>query len=371
MNKNIINISYYNNKFNFNFNNRINKSSKNIKNKNIELKINTIDNNYKSIDDIQFYNIYNNERFTNIINSFEQNKKNYSANKYFSTNNILLNSNKNKNGTNILIKSIDKDINKGFFFNNNNNQNIISKNKRIDKKIIIKRGNNYRTLYEREKEKEKYKCRAKNKHNLKYFFRNCNRINQLNEYNRSTKMHMSLKNKTLNSKDIIGNSSQKIIIGNNFYNNPIDNASFNKKMKISTSTNNIKNNVFQNNIKKLQINKYNLLNNSNSSQNIYYRNTLKEHNNLCISYDRNSFNNMIKYPKINKNYNKYKININSSKNNKIPTINFYSFNSNTYNNSNKISLTEQDGNIKFMNIYENKFRIIKDNNKNSFIFNNK
>ena len=349
MNKNIMNISYYNNKFNFN--NNINKISNHIKNKNLNFRIKPINNNYKSIDDIISYNVYNNQSYTNIIHSLDQNRNNYLENKYFSTNNIFLNPNENKKKTNILINSKEKDYNKEFYLNYNNNRNIISKKKRIDKKIVIKRSNNYRTLYEREKEKKKAIWNARNKDNLNYFLRNSNNsINQLNNNNSSIKRQISLKSKTLNNKDMIGNSSQKIIIKNNFNNNTIDNSRFNKKMKISISTNNIKNNLLINNNKKFQIKKYKLLNGRNSTQNIWHKNTFNENNNIYNSYNGNEFNIILKFPKNNENFNKYKININPpinnvndilSTDNKIPYINSYSLNSNTYNNGNKMNLTKK------------------------------
>ena len=149
---------------------------------------------------------------------------------------------------------------------------------------------------------------------------------------------------------MIGNSSQKIIIKNNFNNNTIDNSRFNKKMKISISTNNIKNNLLINNNKKFQIKKYKLLNGRNSTQNIWYKNTFNENNNIYNSYNGNEFNIILKFPKNNENFNKYKININPpinnvndilSTDNKIPYINSYSLNSNTYNNGNKMNLTKK------------------------------
>ena len=92
-----MNISYYNNKFNFN--NNINKISNHIKNKNLKFRIKPINNNYKSIDDIISYNVYNNQSYTNIIHSLDQNRNNYLENKYSSTNNIFLNPNENKKKT--------------------------------------------------------------------------------------------------------------------------------------------------------------------------------------------------------------------------------------------------------------------------------
>ena len=368
MNKNVLNVSYYNNKFNYNFNNSINK---NMKNKNIELKMNPINTNYNS-KDVKSYNENNYERYNKIINSLYQNKNNYLVKKKYSTYNSLLNQNKNE--ANIVINSKDKDYNKDFFLNYNNNQKVISNKKRIDKKIQIKRNRHYRTLYEREKIKSKWNI--KNKHSLNdlnSFFSNYNSINQFN--NNNTKMNMNLKNGSLTIQDLI--------IKNNFFNNTFNDYRFIKNMKISNSTNNINKNSFQSNIKKFQIKNNNLLNNSNSSQNICYRNNSKGSNNLnnlYKSYDIKIPRIILNYPKENKNNNKYKININSSinnnkkndilsKDNNISYINFYSLNNNTYDNlklfknintpkinNKKMSLTEQNGNNLFMSMHNNNFK---------------
>ena len=367
INRNVMNISYNNNKFNFNFGNTINKNSENIKN--IDIKFLPININ-KSIFDINPNNLYNSEICTNINRSLEQKRKSFLVNKYFNTDNKFFNQNKNKN---------KNEANKELFLNCNNNQNVISKKIKNNKKILIRRNNKYRTLYEREKEKEKNICNEMNRPSLNYLLRNYESFNQLNKKNNSTKRQISLKNRTLNFKDMIGNASQGIIIKNNFCNNTMNNSRFYKNVKISNSTNSIKKNLFISNIKKLQIKRCNLLNNDNSDQNFWYKNSSKEYNNSYNSYKGNPKNIKLQFLKENKNYNQYKININSSINNlndlyfsdnNIPYRNIYSLNCNSFNKDNKISLTEQDGNIKFMNIFENNFRNIHKNGKNSFMFKN-
>jgi hypothetical protein len=367
INRNVMNISYNNNKFNFNFGNTINKNSENIKN--IDIKFMPININ-KSIFDINPNNLYNSEICTNINRSLEQKRKSFLVNKYFNTDNKFFNQNKNKN---------KNEANKELFLNCNNNQNVISKKIKNNKKILIRRNNKYRTLYEREKEKEKNICNEMNRPSLNYLLRNYESFNQLNKKNNSTKRQISLKNRTLNFKDMIGNASQGIIIKNNFCNNTMNNSRFYKNVKISNSTNSIKKNLFISNIKKLQIKRCNLLNNDNSDQNFWYKNSSKEYNNSYNSYKGNPKNIKLQFLKENKNYNQYKININSSINNlndlyfsdnNIPYRNIYSLNCNSFNKDNKISLTEQNGNIKFMNIFENNFRNIHKNGKNSFMFKN-
>ena len=349
INRNVMNISYYNNKFNFNFRRSINQNSQNIKNKNIEFKFMPLNNN-KIKDEFKPNIYYNNERWTNVNNFLEERRKNYLENKYFSTDNIFSNSSQNKN-----------EANKVLFLNCNNNQNVISNKERIDKKILVRRNNNYRTLYEREKEKEQEKNIWKfvNRDSLNDILRNYDSINLLNKNNNNTKVQMSLENRTLNSNNKIGNINQKTIIKNNVYNNTINNSTVNKNMKISNSISSIKKNLFKNNIKKFQINRHKLLNNNNSAKNIRYKNNSNENN-----YKGNPKFIKLQIPKEYKNYKKYKINISPSLNNlndilsidnRIPYINFYSLNSNTFNKGNEINLTEQDRNIKFMNIYENKF----------------
>ena len=324
----------------------------------------------KSIFDINPNNLYNSEICTNINRSLEQKRKSFLVNKYFNTDNKFFNQNKNKN---------KNEANKELFLNCNNNQNVISKKIKNNKKILIRRNNKYRTLYEREKEKEKNICNEMNRPSLNYLLRNYESFNQLNKKNNSTKRQISLKNRTLNFKDMIGNASQGIIIKNNFCNNTMNNSRFYKNVKISNSTNSIKKNLFISNIKKLQIKRCNLLNNDNSDQNFWYKNSSKEYNNSYNSYKGNPKNIKLQFLKENKNYNQYKININSSINNlndlyfsdnNIPYRNIYSLNCNSFNKDNKISLTEQDGNIKFMNIFENNFRNIHKNGKNSFMFKN-
>ena len=367
INRNVMNISYNNNKFNFNFGNTINKNSENIKN--IDIKFLPININ-KSIFDINPNNLYNSEICTNINRSLEQKRKSFLVNKYFNTDNKFFNQNKNKN---------KNEANKELFLNCNNNQNDISKKIKNNKKILIRRNNKYRTLYEREKEKEKNICNEMNRPSLNYLLRNYESFNQLNKKNNSTKRQISLKNRTLNFKDMIGNASQGIIIKNNFCNNTMNNSRFYKNVKISNSTNSIKKNLFISNIKKLQIKRCNLLNNDNSDQNFWYKNSSKEYNNSYNSYKGNPKNIKLQFLKENKNYNQYKININSSINNlndlyfsdnNIPYRNIYSLNCNSFNKDNKISLTEQNGNIKSMNIFENNFRNIHKNGKNSFMFKN-
>jgi len=305
-------------------------------------------NNNKIKDDIKPYNYYNNERWTNINNFLEEKRKNYLVNKYFSTDNIFFNSSQNKN-----------EVNKELLLNCNNNQNVISNKEKINKKILVRSNNNYRTLYEREKEKVKNIWNIVNRHSLNDILRNYDSINLLNKSNNNTKVQMSLENRTLNSNNKIENTNQKTIIKNISYNNTIDNSTFNKNKKISNSISSIKKNLFKNNI-----NRYKLLNNNNSAQNNRYKNNSNENNNLYNKYKGNPKFIKFQIPKEYKNYKKSKINISPSINNlndilstdnRIPYINFYSLNNNTFNKGNEISLTEQDRNIKFTNIYDYNF----------------
>jgi len=356
-------ISYNDNKFNFN--NRPNIRKRIIKDKILKLKPKPINNaNNRFIKKFKTKYYFNDESYTNII-SPAPNRKSYSNNKYFSTDSLLLDQNKNEMN-NIINK---KNFNKEIIINENIKQNIFSKEKRI-KKILVKRNSNYRTLYEREKEKEKEKsiCSAQNKLNLNYFFVNFNSVNQINKNNESMNMQIGLRNRFFNSKDKKENNSQKKFIkikdNKNFINNCL--LKNNRNMKVLTSKNSIKKNLFKNNIKDIHIKK---INNNNTYQKMIHRNNsynffnnflrtnydskikIEENNHLYNSLDKNISKIMFHFPKEKKIYNKFKININPimnnanellSSDNNLGYINFYSLNSNFFNNNNRISLTQQN-----------------------------
>ena len=356
-------ISYNDNKFNFN--NRPNIRKRIIKDKILKLKPKPINNaNNRFIKKFKTKYYFNDESYTNII-SPAPNRKSYSNNKYFSTDSLLLDQNKNEMN-NIINK---KNFNKEIIINENIKQNIFSKEKRI-KKILVKRNSNYRTLYEREKEKEKEKsiCSAQNKLNLNYFFVNFNSVNQINKNNESMNMQIGLRNRFFNSKDKKENNSQKKFIkikdNKNFINNCL--LKNNRNMKVLTSKNSVKKNLFKNNIKDIHIKK---INNNNTYQKMIHRNNsynffnnflrtnydskikIEENNHLYNSLDKNISKIMFHFPKEKKIYNKFKININPimnnanellSSDNNLGYINFYSLNSNFFNNNNRISLTQQN-----------------------------
>jgi len=363
INRNDMIISYNDNKFNFN--NRPNIRKRIIKDKILKLKPKPINNaNNRFIKKFKTKYYFNDESYTNII-SPAPNRKSYSNNKYFSTDSLLLDQNKNEMN-NIINK---KNFNKEIIINENIKQNIFSKEKRI-KKILVKRNSNYRTLYEREKEKEKEKsiCSAQNKLNLNYFFVNFNSVNQINKNNESMNMQIGLRNRFFNSKDKKENNSQKKFIkikdNKNFINNCL--LKNNRNMKVLTSKNSIKKNLFKNNIKDIHIKK---INNNNTYQKMIHRNNsynffnnflrtnydskikIEENNHLYNSLDKNISKIMFHFPKEKKIYNKFKININPimnnanellSSDNNLGYINFYSLNSNFFNNNNRISLTQQN-----------------------------
>jgi hypothetical protein len=165
-------------------------------------------------------------------------------------------------------------------------------------------------------------------------------------------------------------------------------------LKLSVSTNDVKKELLKKNngIKMFQINKKKLLKSCDSNPNIYSKkislNRLIGKNsdskinfkeNFYKNYNINVSNNIFKFPEKSKIYNKYKINIDSSINNvndilftdnsssNISNINSYSLlNSKIFNKSNKICLTQQNKDIKFMNIFENNLRKISKNVANSF-----
>jgi len=263
--------------------------------------------------------------------------------------------------------------------------------------ILYKSNNNYRTLYEREKEKCRYISIVRN-NSANHFHDISNSINQ-SKINNSVSMKMFMNKGMPNNRDILGSISQKQFRKQNLNNNFIDNSilRFNKNMNVSSSTNNIEKIKFESNneIKTFQINNlknYNHNNNiySNATLNSYFRLTgknsdsrinLKEKNNLYKNYNKYTSNNTLENQKVNQLYNKYTININQSNNNlndllltdnsisNIRTTNSYSLlNSKIFHKDNKICLTQQNKDIKFLNIYDNKIRIIKNNIAHSFMF---
>ena len=292
INRNGIDISYNIKKCNFNDNISINRKAGNIKDENLILKNKPIKIDNISINHYKTKQISNYESYTNLVKPLAQNHKFDLLNKYFSTDNALLNQDNNE--TNNFINK--KNYNRNFVFNDNNEQNAISKKKRIGKKILIKRNINYRTLSERQKEKQKEKSisSTQNKHGLNYYFVNFNEFNQINNNNRR-KMQINLDHKTYNRKEKIGNINQKSIIKTNIYNNSINISLPNSKrnMKLLTYKNKVKKIVLKSNIKEFHINKF------------------KKNNHLYNSSDKDTYNTILKYPKENKNY----ININSFINN--------------------------------------------------------
>ena len=342
-------------KNNLNFNNSGNKNNKILKNT-------------KSTDNINIKNIYNNKIYTNLINCLHQNNQIYYINNNHSNDNEIFESeNKEKNNS-----INNNNNNKEDFYAYYNNQNI--KKKRIDKNILIKRNNNYRTLFEREKENYNNVLSNRNKNSINYFQDNFNFINNKKNNNNNVNMKICLYKRTLNNKDMERNIFQKNFEKRNIYNNFIDNSihRFHRNMKVSASTNNIKKDLFKSNngIKIIQINKLKLLKSCNSNLNIYSkRNALNTFNrltgqnsnskikfteNLYKSYDRNISNSISKFPEENKINNKYRINVNSSKNNVndiLSTdnnnryINSYSLHyNNSFNNDKKTNLTQQNEN---------------------------
>jgi hypothetical protein len=261
--------------------------------------------------------------------------------------------------------------------------------------ILFKKNNNYRTLYEREKEKSKYISSVR-KNSVNYFHDISDTINQ-SQINNCLSLKVTL-NKGISNKDIIGSNSQKQFGKQNLNNNFIDNSIFRfyNNMKVSASMSDIEKTNFKRNneIKTFQ---YNHLKNYNPSNIIYSKGPLNpylrltgknsdsrikiiKNNNLDNNYDKYTYNNnTLENKKTNQLYNKYRINIDSSINNvndilftdnsssNISNINSYSLlNSKIFNKSNKICLTQQNKDIKFMNIFENNLRKISKNVANSF-----
>ena len=370
MNKNIC-ISDNYTKNNLNYNDSGNQNNKILKNN-------------KSTDNIKVKNIYNNEICTNLINCLHQNNKIYYINKYHSIDNVIFESKRKEANS-----SINNNNYKENFYICYKNQNI--KKKRIGQNIVIKRNNNYRTLFEREKEKYKNILSNRNKNSINYFQNYFDTINQKENNNNSLNMKICLYKRAVNNKDMKGNifhkKNEKPKINNNFIDNSIQR--FHRNMKISVSTNNIKKDLFKrnNDIKIFQINKSKLLKSCNSNINIYSKkNTFNTFNKLAgqnsdskikltenfyKSYDRDISNIIFKFPEENKIYNKYRINANLSINNindilstdnNSRYINSYSLNNNiSFNNGKKANLTQQNENIKFMNQYQRNFREIKKN----------
>ena len=329
---------------------------------------NKIHKNNKSSDNFNIKNIYNNKTYTNLINCLHQNNQIYYLNNNDSNDNEIFES-EYKEINNSINNNNNKNENFYIYYNNQNN-----KKKRIDKNIIIKRNNNYRTLFEREIEKYKNVLSDRNKNSINYFQDNFNNINKKKKNNNNVNMKRCLYKTALNSKDMERNIFQKKIENQKIYNNFFDN-SIHRNMTVSASINNIQKGLFKSNngIKTFQINKLKILKDCNSNLNFYSKTEelnafnrligknsdlkIKFKENLYKSYDRNISNNIFKFPKKNKIYNKYRINVNSSINNvndilstdnNIRYINSYSLNyNNSFNNDKKMSLTHQNENIKF------------------------
>jgi len=370
MNKNFC-ISDNYTKNNLNYNDSGNKNNKILKNN-------------KSTDNIKVKNIYNNEICTNLINCLHQNNTINYTNKYHSIDNVIFELKSKESNC-----SINNNNNKEDFYIYYNNQNI--KKKRIGKNIVIKRNNNYRTLFEREKEKYKNILSNRNKNSINYFQNYFDIINQKENNNNSLNMKICLNRRAVNNKDMKGNifqkKNEKLKINNNFIDNTFQR--FHRNMKISVSISNIKKDLFKrnNDIKIFQINKSKLLKSCNSNLNMYSKknafntfNKLTEQNsdskiklteNCYKIYDRDISNIIFKFPEENKMYNKNRINANLSINNindilstdnNSGYINSYSLNNNNpFNNGIKANLTQQNENIKFMNQYQRNFREIKKN----------
>ena len=248
INRNAMNI-FYNENNNFNVSNNSNKEKDNIKDENLIFEIRPINSSNKSINVFQSKQFSNYENCTNIIKTLPKNHNFDSANKYFSTDNVNLNQNKNEANNSINRNNYNRNI----YFNDYNEKNAISKAKRVGKKMLIKRNNNYRTLLEREKEKEKEKSIS----SLNYYFNNFNIFNRINKNKKNTKMQISLDNRTFNSKDSIENINQKKYIKTNVYNNSINDFLYKSKrnIKLSSSTNNyLKKILLKSNIKEFHIN---------------------------------------------------------------------------------------------------------------------
>jgi len=354
---NNINLKPIYKKTSYNEINRIHDNLKNItddeqiKNKMIDISNNYSDNNLnftytgnkikklfinkKYSDNIK---ICNNENDINLMNYLYQNKKIYYINKLNSKDNLVceLKNKKTNNSIN------NNNLNKEYSNNYNINQNIM--NKRTDKNIIIKRANNYRTLFERQKEKNENTWNNRNGNNINYFQDNLNNINLKKNNLNNLNMKINLHKKSLSNKNMVGNINQKQIEKNSIYiNNSIN--KFHRNMKVSSSANDIikdlfnhnkilslsflktesKKNIKNNDNNIFQINKIKILKNHNSNINICNsenslnslmikkkldsRIKFKENNNLFNSCDKDIFNNIIKFPEKNKMYDKYGINL--------------------------------------------------------------
>jgi len=185
--------------------------------------------NKKSSDYIK---ICNNENDINLMNYLYQNNKIYYINKLNSKDNLVceLKNKKTNNSIN------NNNFNKEYFNNYNINQNIM--NKRTDKNIIIKRVNNYRTLFERQKEKNEHTWNNRNENNINHFQDNLNNINLKKNNLNNLNMKISLHKKSLSNKNMVGNINQKQFKKNNIYiNNSIN--KFHRNMKVSASANDI------------------------------------------------------------------------------------------------------------------------------------
>jgi len=336
----------------------------------------------KSSDNIK---ISNNEIYTNHINCLHQNNRIYYINKFNSNDKLAceLESKEIYNSMN------NNNYNKEDINNYYNNKNI--KTKRVDKNIIIKRSNNYRTLLERQKEKNEYKL---NNNSINYFQDNLKSINLKKNNHKSLNMKISLHKVTSNNKNFVGYINKKKIEKNNIYNNFINNSinKFHRSMKVSASSSDIKKDLLNHNndIKSFQINKIKILKNCNSNLKIYSGknslNTLgknldsrikfKEDNNLFNGYDTDISNKIIKLPEKKNVYSKLRIKIYPSKissNDILSTninssyLNCFTNNKISFNNGKNMNLTQQDGNIKFMKLYENNFRKIKNNSSYGFM----
>jgi len=382
MNKNMGKIDFHT-KLNLNFK----KIGNNLKNKNKIQKskpINNNNNNTKSSYNIKIKNIYNNKIYKNLIRCPHHNNKSYYSNKFHSKDNVILKQGKNETNNTINNNKFTRE----YFYNYYNNENTIIPKKKMNDYILFKRNSNYRTLYEREKEKSKYICTVRNNNSTNYLHGIFNTINE-NKINNSS-ANMKILNKTItNSRDKIGNISQRQNGRKNLNNNFIDNSifRFNKNMNISDSANNIKKIKFKTN------NDINSLKNYNRYNSIYskgipdslFRLTEQNSDSRIKLKEKNSlYNNYVKFTLGNQKKNqlcrKYKININPSINtlnnilltdNSISSTNSYSLlNKKIVHKEKKMNLTQKNKNIKFLKIYENNLGAIQKNISYSFILKN-
>jgi serine/threonine protein kinase len=365
-----INISDYNNKYICNFNNSASSNKKDfIGNKNIIE--NKLINNKNLEKEIRAYNTYDKillfdkEIYNNNINPQALNNKLYFLDKFCSQSNLGSKINDEKNNL----------INK-----NRKNPNNNFEKKKIDKNISAKKKNNYKTLYERNKPKElnNYFYDSDIKKNYFSSILDYDIINQNNNnYNQNIKINLI-------GKDTMRNIGQeKIIKNNNNYNKAIKNSIFHLKNK---ETSELKKNLFENNIdfKEFQNNKTKFLRNKYSYNKIDNHLALKSaadskliskaNTNLIGKRDRILSGVNLKE---NNNYNRYNIKYNLLKKNSNNIIlgnisNVYgSLNSfNIINNKNKISLTQSNEQIQYLEKeYNDKKKIFKQFKKiNEFKF---